>query len=1236
MIGGIGAHDMDRIIAETTALQRRAADPAASAWVAANAGTGKTHVLTQRVLRLLLSGTPPSRILCLTYTKAAAAEMSKRVFDTLASWIGMPQAELSVALEALSGRRPEPRTLSVARTLFTAAIETPGGFKVQTIHAFAERLLQRFPLEAGVPPAFTILEDMAARALMREATDAVLREASHDVPGKEASPLQQALHRAVRYAADETFDHVLADAIADKALIDHLQASADVDVAFERLERTLRVTFSAPADANTEDIENELADVLDDPTLQRVIGILGAGSTQEMKYAELLRLAIGSAPRTRIATLRSYFLTGDGGLRGRLLMKQTAEDHPDLEATLKRAQARFAEYHQIARALDVVTATIALYRLAHAVHKRFEALKAARAALDFDDLIVRTSALFTSRDRAAWVLYKLDGGIDHVLVDEAQDTSPEQWRIVGAIVEEFFGDTGAGSEQDGKPRTIFAVGDEKQSIYSFQGAAPEMFAASGARFEALARAGRRDWHGAALTLSWRTVTPVLDLVDATFAKPSRTPGLTADPASRINHRARRAGHAGLVEIWPLEEIEATTPTDAWSPLEETGSASPVVVLADRIAATIRNWLDNGETLPSENRLVRAGDILILVRKRQPVAPAIVAALKRAGIPVAGADRVVLADQLAVQDLLALGDFLTLPEDDLALANVLKGPLFGFDDDDLLRIAPGRKGTLWKALLDAAEAKPDAATTGASPSARSDFQTAAEQLKQWRKQADFLPPFEFFANVLDRDGGRKKLLSRLGPEAADPLDEFLNLALVMDDEAPPSLTGFLGWLREDNRTIKRDMEQGRDEVRVLTVHGAKGLEAPIVFLPDTIGTPGNGGRGARLVRLSPMQLPAGHPPLSFWQVAGAKGLPAAERAREDMRAAEIEESNRLLYVAMTRPRDRLYICGARARKKADANSWYETITQALSDPAIAPRVETSAAHRQPGQDGPLRTIRSIRSPQLDPAMPPKRSARLQIAPAARPAWLSSLAPREIRPAIPFAPSRIAPYDHDASGEPIAWPGPRSQQSTPVADPPASPPPSPLLSSEGDARLVRGTLIHALLEHLPSLPREARAAAAHGFLSARGAALPSTVRKAMVDETLGLLNDPNFAPLFGPDSRAEVPIAAEIDDPTGRSPPLILNGQIDRLWVDASRVSIIDYKTNRNPPSRIEDVPEAYIVQIAAYRVALQRIFPGRETRSALLWTAIPKLMVIPDSLLDEYAKRLFELATRPLDLNGLAP
>jgi ATP-dependent helicase/nuclease subunit A len=1183
--------DIEAALRETMRLQGEAADPGASVWVSANAGTGKTHVLTNRVMRLMLAGTAPERILCLTYTKAAAAEMSKRVFDKLAGWATADDQALAHELAALTGAVASGEMLARARVLFAHAIESPGGLKVQTIHAFCQSLLQRFPLEAGVPPGFSVLDDAMARRLERDAIDGVLAAATSEPDGA----LAQALRTAVTYASDDRFDDMLRQALGHRhwleAVARHLPDDRDEDP-LASIERLYRRHFGVREATDLQAIEAEMAGLMPDAVLRRLVDALSGGSKTDGEQAERLRPAVaGAAGGERIAALRAFLLTGTGEPRKALMTKALRETHADLDQRATEAQGRFLALEAERRGLAVVTETMALTRLALAAMQRFSDAKARRAALDFDDLIERTVNLLGSGGNSAdWVLFKLDGGLDHVLVDESQDTSPRQWQIVKALAGEFFADVGARAQV----RTLFAVGDEKQSIYSFQGAAPKLFAAMGTLFAGQVKAAGLAWRDIPLQLSFRTVAPVLDAVDATFASPARTPGLGA-AAEAIRHYARRAGQAGLVEIWPTETPEEADASEAWSPLDERPVAVPATRLAQRIARTIRRWLDDKVILASTGRAIRPGDILILVRKRNPFAGPMVAALKAARIPVAGADRIDIMNQIAVEDLVSLGNFLTLPEDDLALAEVLKSPIFGLDDDDLIAFAAKRQGTLWKALLDAAEANPR-------------LGEARDLLRRWRREADFSPPYEFFASILDHDGIRRRLVSRLGAEAAEPIDQLLALAIRYDEESPPSLPGFLHWLSEAPREIKRDMEHGRDEVRVMTVHGAKGLEAPIVFLPDTCTTR-SGMQAGGLVGLPDMTRPADMPPPFCWPVKGTSSLApiaAANAARQD---DEAEERHRLLYVAMTRARDRLYVAGFEGAKGRAQGCWYDLIEEAIASGA-AGAVETLT-----GDDG--REVRRISAPQAAPNEIEKTSLTTMHEAAAPPDWATRPAPREAVLSVPVAPSRLAPYDIDEEGEPKT---PPRRTAPDLAEPPMLPP-GPLAA---DNRFLRGTVTHALLQHLPGLAPEARAAAAEGFVAVRGAALPARMRASVVKETLAILTHPEFAPLFGPGSRAEVPIVAELAPPAGRrGPALEVSGQIDRLVVLPDSVLIVDYKTNRPPPTEVAGVAETYLLQLAAYRQALGAIYPDRRVRAALLWTDGPRLMEIPSAVLDAAEARLID-------------
>lgn len=1170
---GLFKSKRETVRAETRRRQADAADPTVSAWVSANAGTGKTYVLTQRILRLLLAGTPPERILALTYTKAAAAEMANRVFERLADWVRAEEAKLRGTLKELLGRAPTPEETQRARRLFALAIETPGGLKVQTIHAFCERLLHRFPLEAGVPPGFAILDDHERRALLNEATDDMLAAAAGDRDGV----LLASLQTVIAFASEDRLKSLLPE------VFEYCRRWGVEEVPVG-LERELRARCGVRAEVTGDELTAELSAVFNEDVLPMLVAALQGGSARDAERAENLQQAIGAGSMVlRARSLEDFFLTGKKEPRRSLLTRDVSNARPDLAPMLQRAQDRFVALYAEQQALTVVSSTLALLRLAREVLDRYSTAKVRRAALDFDDLVGSAARLLASSDAVEWVLYKLDGGLDHILVDEGQDTSPVQWQVIRALAEEFF--SGAGARED--RRTLFAVGDEKQSIYSFQGAAPTMLAATGEMFARKAEHAGQTWRRVPLTLSFRSVEPLLRAVDLVFAAPARTPGMTAG-AEPVLHITDRLGMAGLVEVWPTERPETAGEQKPWLPLEEAQPSSTVVRLAARIADTIEHWRSSGELLVSQNRPIRAGDILILVRKRAPFAAAMVSALKGRGIPVAGADRLLLTEQIAVLDLMALGDVLMLPEDDLALATVLKSPLFGLDDADLLKLAPERKGALWHELM--ARSAGDA-RLGA----------AAATLGRWQLQARRMPPFEFYVAVLDGEGMRARMLARLGAEAADAIEEFLNLALAYDDAAPPSLQGFLCSLREGRREIKRDMEQSRDEVRVMTVHGAKGLEAPIVFLPDTCST--GSGRSPD----SPLEIAQGG--AFLWPVKGTSAVGAVQQAKAAINRADHEEYNRLLYVALTRARDRLYVAGYEGTKAPPANCWYNLIVEGLSDEL---KIVTSA-------DG--RDVRRLECAQTAVHEASKARGAVVEGNAPLPTWAMRPAPAEPVLGMPLAPSRLAPYNSGARGA-AKERGGVSRPSEPGVLSPA------LLAK--DHRFLRGTITHALLEHLPGLPQSDWEAVAAAEVAARGQPLPVRVRNEIVSETLKVLRHPQFAAVFGPGSRAEVAIVAEVPGPDGRGPPLRFGGKIDRLVQQGQTISIVDYKTNRPPPTRAADVAEAYVLQLAAYRLGIRCIFPAAHVRAALLWTDGPQIMEIPGEMLDEAERGLWRQGATSLD------
>lgn len=1146
-----------------TTSQQKASDPLSSTWVSANAGSGKTHVLANRVIRLLLEGTEPHKILCLTFTRAAAAEMSSRIFATLGAWVTLDDETLIDRIHKLSGHAlVEPERRARARRLFARALETPGGLKVQTIHAFCESLLQRFPLEADIPPGFEVLDERSGRQLLADARAAVLSAAV-----ERGAPLGDALKTVIAHLQPWDFDTVLDQILSRRREI----AAAGPPQA---IAARLRALHGLQPGDTAATIAGVAANRLDAVRCRSAAAVLGESGVQDQKAAErLLVIASQNDTEQRFNALRDLFLTKSLAPRKDVVTKGFAKKHSGIAEWLGTEQEVFAAVYELYRAAIICTGTEALLTIADAVLVRHEERKRTASLLDYDDLIHKTLNLLTASS-AAWVLYKLDGGLDHILVDEAQDTSPEQWQVIASLAEEFFAGEGARDVV----RTVFAVGDEKQSIFSFQGADPSNFDRMRAHFQRHVTEAQTRFDKVPLTVSFRSTSIILKAVDLVFSEPGALKGLTQGAEPPI-HEVKRAGQPGLVEIWPALKPGEDDPPDPWdAPLDWEGPGSPRTQLAENIAETISRWLESREMLASRNRPIEPGDILILVRRRNAFVDAVVRALKRRNIPVAGADRLVLTGHIAIMDLLALAQFVLLPDDDLTLATVLKSPLLAksdgaaFNDDDLFALARGRQGSLWSAVQQQAGLQRDLAPV-------------LSLLKAWRKRADWQHPYEFFTQVLGPDRARRRFVERLGTETNDPIDEFLNLTLQYERSDVPSLQGFVEWMTSADTDIKRDMEHGTNEVRVMTVHGAKGLEANVVFLPDTCAVPA--GQNDPKIMLIPDT--NGDGDLPVWAIAKSYETAPIAAAREANRSLRAEEYNRLLYVAMTRACDRLYICGYETKRGRQAGCWYDLITQAL-----APH-----AREITGAEGDHVCFRLEDENALETA-DDNRSRDARYAPEPPPDWTEHAPAPEPPAARQLAPSRLDLNEDSPGGQVIAY------DEQPVL--------SPLAGADTD-RFRRGKLIHTLLQTLPDMPSGERGGHATRYLAGSCPTLSDAARAEIVAAVQGVLDHADFAPLFGPESRPEVPIAARLPLQLADGGEIVVSGQVDRLVVTKDEVLIVDYKTNRPAPVDIARTAPAYIRQIAAYRLALATLFPDRIIRAFLLWTDGPSLMEIPADLLD---------------------
>jgi len=1116
--------------------QSAASDPSASAWVTASAGAGKTRVLTDRVLRLLLAGTPSGKILCLTFTKAAAAEMRSRITDHLGDWAVMEEVALGLDLQRLTGTaKPDGALAAKARGLFAAVLDVPGGIKVQTIHGFCESLLARFPLEIKLTSYFRVAEEAQADEFLRASRDQVLRSVRDDPRrGQSLTDLTLRLNEG-QFA-------IAAKALGlDRARLDRLLATG-LETVNARTRKLLGVSTgetsqSIAADASTNG-------QFDRAGLLTAVQSLAKGTSIDIKRSEIIARWLTTDDAGRAGMFRDYrseFLTAKGGIQKVLATKGVKKAALDLEAVMDAEAQRIRLVDQRMRAVDVATATEGLLAIGGDLHHRYAEEKARHGALDFDDLILRSAALLREPSIGPWVLYKLDGGIDHILIDEAQDTSPEQWELITAITGEFF--SGLGAQEAN--RTVFAVGDAKQSIYAFRQADPGAFADQRKNFETQVLASEKLFRPTELAESFRSTAPILKAVDAIFAQDAAKPGMLI-AENEVRHIVTRTGQAGSVELWPVEPAQLGDNADAWvPPKQQQHSTSASAKLADRIATTVHGWIGS-EALPTRNRNVRAGDVLILVRRRTTkFVQELSRALKALGVPVGGSDRMVLAEQLPVMDLMALGRFVLLPEDDLNLAVVLKGPFVGLGEEALFELAHDRAGNLWREL----RAKADQ---------RGDFGQALEILWGLLAKADTMPPYQFFAEFLAQ-GGRRQIVQRLGPEANDPIDELLGGALEFERTHPASLQGFLHWLDKTDTDIKRDLEDGCNEVRIMTIHGAKGLQAPIVILPDTCGLPQNS---------DPV----------LWDDDGKSVVLRPNKARADDRSLammaaadqkQMEEYNRLLYVALTRAEDRLVICGWGTKNDRKDTCWYDLIENGLK---TMPGVETL-----PG--GVFRWSQAqTESPDMDQGGDVGGVESLPV-----PDWLmTSVAPAEPYPTWPMAPSR-----------------PDGEEPTVIS------PLSQVTGAGTGSGLRRGVLIHRMLQLLADIPDDRRDEAAAKLIAGAGrSGFDAAARQEMVTTTLAVLRDDGFAEVFGPGSRAEVSVAGSVDG-------TVISGQIDRLVVTDHEILIVDFKNHRPAPTDDSDVPRIYLRQMAAYRGVIQQIYPGKTVRCALLWTDSPRLMALAD-------------------------
>jgi ATP-dependent helicase/nuclease subunit A len=1120
--------DDARFLKPLASEQGRAADPANDVWLSASAGTGKTQVLAARVLRLLLRpDVKPEAILCLTFTKAGATEMAERINGRLANWVGMKDAEISTDLRAL-GEDFGPEIVRRARTLFASVLDARGGgLRIQTIHSFCQTMLAGFPAEAGLTPGFKLIDPREEAAL----------------PRKVLAAMTVAAERGGRLGDMERLQ-TLGRQLDEDRVIQLLIRCAEAPDAMERLPGGeglapwLRIEL-----CGMDDVEGSLIALCTDPmpirfVLDEYVALnRDWGTATGAKHAAIVEDWLARSPDERVATLAGLegaWLTTARELRVgnpksdvcqslRIALHSWCDNLVQLKISAQQAA-------EIAVALSVGRD----FARAYADAKRFAGL------VDYDDLIRATVALLAAPGMGDWIRYKLDQATDHVLIDEAQDTNDNQWAIIKSIAGEFFSGEGA---RDGVHRTLFTVGDYKQAIFSFQGTDPEHFKDAQRHFAEQAEGAGRALLDLSLSQSFRSTPPVLDLVDVLIEDLGGDAlGLDDRPPRHVSF----AGGGGAITLMP--PVSAAVSDEAAE--DDEGEGDHVRKLAGQIARQVRSWIDAGLWLEKPGRPIQPRDVLILVRSRGTLASLIVAALHDQRVEVAGLDRLRLNLPLVVQDLLACIRFVLAPQDDLNLASLLVSPLIGWSQQELFDRAHRRPDRLWKHLgkmLGEEDLAP---------------------LRAMLNDADLSTPYRFLENILSGEmDGRRKLLGRLGDEARDPIDELLSAALEFERNHPPLLQTFIDWLDRGDVDIKRDPSARADAVRVMTAHGAKGLQAPIVILADAAAAPRSGKGGEPL----------------DWRVNGGLTLPVTRPRRDELSgtlklsadaadAAAMAEHWRLMYVAVTRAEERLVVAGAlgpRARGVVPEDSWYQRIDRALMTMGVAA-----------DEDG--RKHYEVTGKRIAKSMAAAPDVKDDILPA----WLHQRAPEEARPPRPLAPSALGRDN--------------------VSDPPPT-------NAMRDAA-ERGRLLHGLFERLPGVSRERRAAAGERWLAGSGGLADPGLRTALVADALAIIDDPAFADVFAADALAEAPIAGVVDG-------VVVAGTVDRLLVTKKAVRVVDFKTGRRVPRSIDAVSPHHLRQMAAYVATLEVIFPDRPVTAALLYTSGPVLHVLPADLIETYKRNL---------------
>ncbi|MDX5488077.1 MAG: UvrD-helicase domain-containing protein [Wolbachia endosymbiont of Andrena praecox] len=1075
-------------------MRSNAINPNFSVWVNASAGTGKTKILIDRVLRLLLEN--KRNILCLTFTNAAANEMENRIHSILSKWAICSDSVLAADLEQLDffpmssqcvtlGSRKNKDYLTRARRLFSELENL--GLTIQTIHAFCYKLISSFPIEAGIAPNCTLSE-------CKELHSIIFNKVLHN----------ETVQDDINLIATEIDENKLRDLLYTLCIKRSISANDS---------KYIKDKLSAPDEIH--DLQSETIE-----HVERLAEILSEGSKRDQSYSAILYSTVIPVLDTGIQKKRtSVSYSDDTGIKwndtkienlAKVFLKSESHEKKSISSiATKSILEKFKDAEQIIESVQNVVFTYIRDMNSYQIFKRTSSLlgvfkvyvdlynseKSKNALLDYNDIIDLATNLLSDPDHKDWVLFNLDQKIDHILVDEAQDNSISQWKIITNLCDEFF----AGNDEK---RTLFVVGDVKQSIYRFQGANPHLFNYMQQYFHT--KTGGRDWISCQLEKSFRSTPEVLMLVDRIF---NNFRAEISFNDNEIKHVPHRENDQGYIEIWPaLPRRKEKEQRALQIPLTcKEGYTIADRLLAQTIANRIHNWLNEGRILVAKDRHIEPRDIMILVRQRNVLVDYIISELKKANVPVVGRDYFRIMDYIAVQDLIALAEFLLLQANDLALANALKSPLFNFTEDDLFNIAYDRKEhSLWERIQDYSV-------------------VIYSELNYLINLSRTESPLALFTHILRT--GKKKFAARLGLECFEVLDEFMNLVLQFEN---PSLQAFVQWIKENNPEIKNDMQSERNAVRIMTIHKSKGLQAPIVFLVDTNTVP----RNSESIIFDGTEAP-------FW--CGKNNNAYCDQVKREKKLEDYNEYLRLLYVALTRAEDELYIL---SKEPVQKGSWYDLITkygepyekkQRGLRPIFKEKVEVLCVNANYPYIYKKRDYFDVPVISLPPAL-----AHSSV-----------------------SSQRVTLESSEKEG--AEW--------IPV---------SATWMTDGYAR---GLIIHSILQYMPKIEKERRKNWVRKYLDN----INISEDKDEIYSKILAFNE-KYGYLFDLEGKSEITLSGIIDG----EPVLV---RLDRLCITQDKAIIIDYKSHRNVSvSLLNEIKK----QMLTYKTLVQEIYPNKQVEFMVIW------------------------------------